>query len=172
MDAQEFNTIVSYYQNSVAGIIYRLVRSQEDARDLMQDAFIRLWKHRHKLDNRRAALTYLYRTAVHLAIDRLRRRKFQMVDWTIAEVDQDTNGAVKDSRELFEAIMISAKQLKPKQQTVFILKDLEGFEFEEIAVLMNMTSANLRSNLYLARKKIKELLKRYFNITMEYWYDL
>jgi len=172
MDAQEFNTIVSDYQNSVAGIIYRLVRSQEDARDLMQDAFIRLWKHRQKLDNRRAALTYLYRTAVHLAIDRLRRRKFQMVDWTIAEVDQDTNGAVKDSRELFEAIMISAKQLKPKQQTVFILKDLEGFEFEEIAVLMNMTSANLRSNLYLARKKIKELLKRYFNITMEYWYDL
>jgi RNA polymerase sigma-70 factor (ECF subfamily) len=171
MDQNEFHKLVSTYQDSVAGVIYRLIHSQEDARDLMQDAFIQLWKHHQKLDNQHAALTYLYRTAVHLAIDRLRRKKHGMVELT-PEVEQLNAGMVKDSRELFEAIMVSAKWLKPKQKAVFILRDVEGFEFEEIAVLLNIPLANLRSNLHLARKKIKEILKKYYNITTEYWYDL
>jgi RNA polymerase sigma-70 factor (ECF subfamily) len=171
MDRNEFYTLVAKYQDSIARILYRMVRSQEDTRDLMQDAYMQLWKHHQRLENQRAAFTFLYRVTVHLAIDWLRRRKYQVSNST-TELEQYGSAMPEDSHELFEAILACAQQLKPKQKAVFILKDMEGFEFEEIAVLMNTGLTNLRSNLYLARKKIKETLKKQYNITMEYWYDL
>jgi RNA polymerase sigma-70 factor (ECF subfamily) len=171
MNETEYYSLLAGYRDSMARIIYRLVHSQEDTRDLMQDACVQLWKHHQQLDNRRAACTYLYRTAINLAIDWLRHRKFQIVE-SEATLAQFSNDTPADSRELFEAILACSRHLKPKQQAVFILKDLEGFEFEEIALLMNSRPANLRSNLHLARKKIKEILEKQYNITMEYWYDL
>jgi len=171
MNETEYHTLVTRYRESIARIIYRLVHSQEDTRDLMQDAFMQLWKHHQQMENQRAACTYLYRISINLAIDWLRHKKYQMLE-SAAELAQLSSGTPKDSRELFEAILACARHLKPKQQAVFILKDLEGFEFDEIAALMNTRSANLRSNLHLARKKVKEILAKQYNITMEYLYDL
>ncbi len=171
MNETEFQTLVAKYRDSMARIIYRLVHSQEDTRDLMQDAFVQLWKHHQQMENQRAACTYLYRISINLAIDWLRHKKYQLLE-SATELAQLSSGTPKDSRELFEAILVCSRHLKPKQQAVFILKDLEGFEFDEIAVLMNTRPANLRSNLHLARKKIKATLEKQYNITMEYWYEL
>jgi RNA polymerase sigma-70 factor (ECF subfamily) len=171
MNETEFYALAARYRESIARIIYRLVHSQEDTRDLMQDAFMQLWNHHRQMENQRAAYTYLYRTAINLAIDWLRHRKYEIGESVIEPV-QPGSGTPKDSRELFEATLACSRHLKPKQRAVFILKDLEGFEFDEIAVLMNTSPANLRSNLYLARKKIKETLAKQYDITMEYWYDL
>jgi len=171
MDEHEFYNLVTKYRDSIARIVHRLIHSQEDARDIMQDALMQLWKHQRQLDDQRAAFIYLYRTAVNLAIDWLRRRKSRKID-PAAEPDRIGLMNTGDTSEFFEVIMNCAQYLKPKQKAVFILKDLEGFEFEEIALLMNCSPANVRSNLHLARKKIKKSLTKLYDITPEYWYEL
>jgi RNA polymerase sigma-70 factor (ECF subfamily) len=171
MDENDFYNLVTKYRDSIARIIYRLICSQEDTRDLMQDAFMKLWKHQRKLDNERAAFTYLYRTAVNLAIDWLRHQKSRKVD-PLVEPDRISSANPGPPSELFGLIMDCAGKLKPKQKAVFILKDIEGFEFEEIAVLLNSSPANLRGNLHLARKKIRESLLKHYNLTVEDWYEL
>lgn len=169
MTIEDYYSILEQYQVSVSGMIYRMIHSREEARDLVQDAFINLWKNYEKLDNQRAALIYLYRTALHLAIDLLRRKKF-----TPASLDAESLSIREDqdADEVYQAIIKSTVYLKPKQKAVFILKDIEGFDFEEIAGLLDMPVSNLRSNLHLARKNIRELLKKHFQITLEYLYDL
>ena len=170
MTQEDFYSLLDRYQNPLFGTIYRMVHAWEEARDLAQDAFVNLWKNHEKMENQRTALTYLYRTAVNLAIDLLRRRKFvpSRLETEPFQIGEDAH----DIHELFEVIMKCTMHLKPKQKAVFILRDIEGFDFEEMARLLDMPVSNLRSNLHLARKKIRQTLKAHFNITLEYWYDL
>jgi RNA polymerase sigma-70 factor (ECF subfamily) len=170
MDKKQFTDILDMYQTAVISVLYKMINSWETARDLAQDAFINLWHYRDKIDEEKPIFTLLYKIAVNLAIDQIRKTKKNYV-----ELDNNLNvSSVEnlDNRELYQLILAISDRLKPKQKAIFILRDIEGFTFEEIKSIMNMPIGNIRSNLHLARKNIKIILESEYNYSQEMIYEL
>ena len=147
-----------------------MINSWETARDLAQDAFINLWHYRDKINEKKPIFTLLYKIAVNLAIDHLRKNKNKFV-----ELDKNLSLTAfenPENRELYNLILAISDRLKPKQKAIFILRDIEGFTFEEIKSIMNMPVGNIHSNLHLARKNIKKTLESEYQYSQEMIYEL
>ncbi len=170
MDKKQFTDILEIYQSAVIRIIYKMVNSWETARDLAQDAFLRLWRYRNKITEDKPIFTLLYKIAVNLSIDHLRKNSNKYIG--LEDSKTMTSAENQEDRELYQLILTVSDKLKPKQKAVFILRDIEGFSFEEITTIMNMPVGNIRSNLHLARKNIKNFLESEFNYSREMLYEL
>ncbi|MBD3223657.1 MAG: sigma-70 family RNA polymerase sigma factor [Caldithrix sp.] len=170
MNQESFESIVRRYQEPVISIIYKMTGNRENAYDLAQDVFLRLWTKQIKIDRETNVFTYLYRAAMNAAIDYLRRTRPQRFD-DVESYPFET-GIMIPSNELYELIIKCAQSLKPKQRAVFLLRDVEGFDFAEIARILNRPVSNLRSNLHLARKNIRHLLRTRYQITEEQLYEV
>jgi RNA polymerase sigma-70 factor (ECF subfamily) len=170
MDKKQFADILDLYQISVISVIYKMINSWETAQDLAQDAFLKLWHYRGKINEEKPIFTLLYKIAVNLAIDHLRKSKdkFVELDSTLSLTSVES----PDNRELYHLILAISDKLKPKQKAIFILRDIEGFTFEEIKSIMNMPVGNIRSNLHLARKNIKKTLETEYQFSQEMLYEL
>lgn len=165
-----FNDIINRYANLIHSLIGRMIGFRESTWDLAQDVFIRLWEKRDSIDSSRSVFTYLYKIAVNHSIDYLRKAKPLLLGDEINElfIEERHEGSL----ELSDLIQKCLDYLKPKQKSVFILRDLEGLEFEEIAQVLGMPVQNIRSNLHLARKRIRGLLEHNFEVNLEYFNDM
>jgi len=170
MDNKQFSDILDTYQSVIISVIYKMIKSWETARDLAQDSFIKLWDYRDKIREDKPIFTLLYKIAVNLAIDHLRKSKNKFI-----ELDNNAYTASTDnleSREIYQLILAISDRLKPKQKAIFILRDIEGFSFQEIKSIMNLPIGNIRSNLHLARKNIKKSLELEYEYNQEMIYEM
>jgi len=147
-----------------------MINSWDTAHDLAQDAFVKLWHYRDRISEDKPIFTLLYKIAVNLAIDHQRKSKNRFVE--LHETFSSTSFENLDNREIYQLILAISDRLKPKQKAIFILRDIEGFSFEEIKSIMNMPIGNVRSNLHLARKNIKNTLESDYNLSQELIYEL
>ena len=107
---------------------------------------------------------------MNVSIDFLRKKHPE-----IKEIDPETyedKNTSQGYKELYQLILTCSVDLKPKQKAIFILRDIEGFSFDEIKRILNMPQSNIRSNLHLARKNIKNLLNSKYEYSQEMLYDL
>ena len=170
MNNEQFAEIVEQYQSPIISVIQKMVVSWDIARDLAQDSFIRLWDYRDKIISDKPLFTLLYRIAMNISIDYLRKTKPESIDFELQSTNSDSQNL--ESREFFQIILNCSDKLKPKQKAVFVLRDIEGFSFDEIRKIMKMPVTNIRSNLYLARKNIKTILESKYQFNKEMIYDL
>ena len=170
MNSEQFTQFIARYQRPLLSAIYKMVSSREAARDIAQESFTRMWQKYKYINNAQTPFYVLYRIAINLSIDYLRKAK----DFTyeISNLISEGDDWREDSEEFFQILLQCASELKPKQKAVFILRDIEGFDFDEISDILMTPVENLRSNLSLARKKIKNLLETRYRINQEFFYEL
>jgi len=165
-DTTAFRQLVETCQPYVFRLAFRLLCDEEDAKDIVQETLIRVWQHLHRYNEKMRFSTWLYKIACNLCYDRLRAMKREpsnpktSVELSDIEVSDewDTEQSVIN-RNLREWITKLTDNLSPKQRLIFTLRDLEGLELEEVEKITGMGRAKIKSNLYLARKQIKEELK-------------
>jgi len=170
MTHDQFNGLTIQYQKSIISCIYKMVYSWEIARDLAQEAFIKLWNMRNKIQKRKPIFTLLYRIAMNLSIDYLRRESnllFQPL-----QEDFQINDIQNGDPEFRKMLIDCCSKLNPRQRAVFNLRDLEGLTFEEISGILEISVGNVRSNLHLARKNIKQTLFEVYQIDKEYFNEM
>ena len=170
MIENQFDEIVDRYSQPILNIIYKMVHHKETAYDLTQDVFTKLWQHRNKFDQEKSIFTFIYKMAMNLSIDYLRKKKPDVFENEILEMVNTSDPDGPD--EIFNLVVQCSSDLKPRQKAVFLLRDIEGFTFEEIADTLRMSVNNVQSNLHLARKRIRYLLETKFQITREMLYDM
>jgi RNA polymerase sigma-70 factor (ECF subfamily) len=165
----QFAVIVEQHQRPLVQLALRLTGNVEDAKDLAQWAFARLWLNRHRLDAEREVFHYLRKTLVNLCIDHLRRRATRE-----PEVEFDENQFSNDSttplqhletQELQNQLLRCIEALKPKQKATIVLRDLEGYSVEETAAMLSCTKNNVLCNLHLARENVRRKIQRWFSTT-------
>ena len=164
-DTAAFRQLVETCQPYVFRLAFRLLCDEEDAKDIVQETFIRVWLHLHRYNKKIRFSTWLYKIACNLCYDRLRAMKREpsnpktSVELSDIEVcdEWDTEQLVIN-RNLKEWITTLTRNLSPKQRLIFTLRDIEELELEEIVKITGMSRAKIKSNLYLARKYIRELL--------------
>lgn len=166
-----FREVVNLYQSFAYSVSYRFLGNAEDAEDVTQEAFIRLWKNMHQYKPEVKLTTWLYRIIANLCLDVLKsshhkqQRKSMDVkaEWNMTH--HHTSDADVQAQELHAIIQEAASKLTPKQKAVFILRDLEELPVEEVCNILSMSAGNVKSNLYYARQQMSEKLKKYYQTT-------
>ena len=168
-DKEGFVTFVALYQKDVLRIAYYHVGNWQDAEDIAQNAFIRVFRNAKKFIGTAKVSTWLFRIVVNLCHDFHRKKKW--TKWYSLSQDPDSNTApieVYDpmgprdeikNKEIMNAIDTCVEALPKQQKTVFYLHYIEGKKLSEIAEILDRTEGNVKANLFQARKKIKESLK-------------
>ena len=167
-DMRAFRTLVERHQSFVLSLAYRFVRDVTEAEDITQEAFVRLWKNLHKYKQEIKLTTWLYKIVTNLCLDYLKSSKRKHSRTTI-NVDDEMKlsaGSTADqpmlNEELRSAILKMTEELTPKQKAVFVLRDLEELSVEEVSKVLNESAANIKSNLYYARLKMSELIRKFY----------
>ncbi len=166
---QEFAAIVERHQRQWVGLAWRLVGNMEDAKDLAQWAFAKLWLNRQRLEAEREVFHYLRKALVNLCIDHLRRRGKREPEVEFDET-QFPNGSTTplqnlESQELQNQLNRCIEALKPKQKATMVLRDFEGYSVEETAEMLACTKSNVLCNLHLARENVRRKMQLWLSTT-------
>jgi RNA polymerase sigma-70 factor (ECF subfamily) len=165
-DKVAFRQLVEICQPFVFRLAFRLLCCEEDAKDIVQETFIRVWIYLNKYHYRNRFSTWLYKITCNLCYDRLRSMKLSPNNVTISvdlselviPDESDIEQTIINS-ELIKWIITLTNDLSPKQRLVFTLRDIEGLELDEVQKITGLSNAKIKSNLYLARQYIREKLK-------------
>lgn len=148
-------------------ISFRILANEEDARDIVQEAFIKVWKNISRYNEKIKFTTWLYSIVTNLCIDMLRKQKNHADIHSeealkkialLHEEDQLTN------KDLASIISLIAGGLSPKQRAIFVLRDLEGLEMAEISKITKLPPKSVKSNLWHARKAIRDKLIKVYKV--------
>lgn len=137
----------------------QFVKRNDEAEDIVQDTFLKLWIKRDELNELRNPETFAMTMIKNASIDRLRKRK--TIRFEELNKDPENNHTPLDSltqREAYELVVEAMKDLSKQQQMLLNLRDIEGYEYEEIAEISGLNINNIRVNISRARKAIKERL--------------
>jgi RNA polymerase sigma-70 factor (ECF subfamily) len=162
-DLDAFRQLVEKHQQFVYNVAFRFLSNQEDARDVVQECFIRVWKSLPKFDAQKKLTTWIYKIVTNLCYDEMRRafRKYKC-DPQEKQKTFDNMISTEDAEitlsnaELAEKIKCVSEQLKPRQRAVFILRDLEELNMREIAEILKISVSAVKSNLFYARLNIRK----------------
>lgn len=150
--------------------VYRILGDREDARDIVQLTFVRVWENRARFDSRWTVNTWVYRIASNLAIDFLRSRQSKLRQLEpvrrhfsdLTEVRQRHELARLGRTEVDTILFELAAGLTEKQRQVFLLRELGGMSSREVADIVGCRESTVRNHLFTARKYLRaELAKRY-----------
>jgi RNA polymerase sigma-70 factor (ECF subfamily) len=167
-DRRAFETLVVLKRERVVRTAYQVTGDLEDARDVAQWVFLRLWKVLPRFDPTRRFDTWLYRITVNAAIDHLRSRgprgALQPLpdDPSLLE-DAATAGEAEravDLGELQKVFLKLAAQLAPRQRAAFVLREIEGLETAEVARVLGVRESTVRNHLHQARRILQAGLRR------------
>lgn len=161
-DRDAFGELVTRYERRLVRVILRFVPDEEQARDLAQETFLRVYNRLDQFDSSRRFGPWLFRIGVNLTLDYLRKRK-RRLRWSLfseASGDRPPDPSTPDPRQdldLSQEVRAVMEQLPEKYRSVLVLRDLENFTNSEIAAILNRKEATIRWRLAEARKQFKNL---------------
>jgi len=163
-DLAAFDLLMRQHQRLVLATALRLTGNMEDARDISQEVFLRLYKNLGKVKAADALPAWLYRVTVNACHD-LRRRKPESAEGNAADLvagDIDAHTALTQA-ERRRVLEMSLRILPEKERAALVLRDLEGLSTEEVARVLGSSEATVRSQISKARAKIHDFVERYFS---------
>ncbi len=152
---REYNSIVKEHSNNLFGYAIKFLRDREDAKDIVQDVFEKLWMNRNTVECAKAK-SWMFTTAHNAMINFSNRKgRLQLTD-EIGKYDKGIKPQTFESHQLVErAVGI----LPPIQKSVILLRDLEGYSYKEIGGILDLSDSQVKVYLFRGRKKIKKQLK-------------
>jgi len=163
-NAEAFRQIVVHNQEFLFRVAFQILADEDDARDATQECFIRAWKNLAEFDTRKRLGTWLYKIIANICYDELRRaykkRKRPLDERVLSQKSEDDLERQTMNTALVQKINNLAGHLKPRQRMVFVLRDLQQFEMAEIADLLGISIGAVKSNLFYARKNIREKMQK------------
>ncbi len=163
-----FEELVRRNQSYAFSLAFRVLTDEDEAKDVVQESFIRIWRHLKNYNKTIKFSTWLYKIVINLCYDRLRvkKRNKMRIDDSYTDIDslytddsQDLEESISN-KNLAEWIKYFSGSLSPKQKIVFVLRDLENLSIKEVSFMTNISISSVKTNLIHARKKIKEKLMK------------
>ena len=167
-----FEELISAYERKAYNIAYRMMGNEEDAKDMAQEAFIKIYKSIQNFREESSFSTWLYRIVTNVCLDELRKRKKDKLVPLELSIETDKGTAIVElsaERETPEDIYerVEKKQLIQNAisslgedyKTVIILRDIQGFGYEEIATMLNCSLGTIKSRINRARNQLKDKLR-------------
>jgi RNA polymerase sigma factor (sigma-70 family) len=160
MTEKEYNECVNLYADNVYRFIVKNLRHEEDARDVVQTAFEKLWRNREEVDGTKSK-SYLFTVAYNQMIDHLRKVKRVHLK---EEFKEETKVQYKHMDNVRAVLNEALARLSETQRSLVMLKDYEGYSYEEIGKIMNLNESQVKVYLHRARLQLKEYIVKVENV--------
>jgi RNA polymerase sigma factor (sigma-70 family) len=154
MTDKEYNQCVTMYADNVYRFILKNLRHEEDARDVVQSAFEKMWVNRNDVDNNKCK-SYLFTVAYHQMIDHLRKAKRIQLKEEFNEEAKVYERPMNNARKMLEEAL---GRLNETQRSLVLLKDYEGYSYEEIGRITGLNESQVKVYLHRARIQLKNFL--------------
>ena len=170
-DQEALKEIFDKYNKKIYRIAYGVVRHREEALDIVQEVFIKLFRSIQNFKGRSHFYTYLYRMAINTSIDHKRKAGKQFVssldeEGSFEPSDEADKGPEKIllQKELEEKVRQAMDKLPDEQKAAIIFRDVEGLSYQEMAEAMGCSIGTVMSRLHYGRKRMQESLKDYIKL--------
>ena len=160
MTEKEYNDCVNLYADGVYRFIVKNLRHEEDARDVVQTAFEKLWRNRQDVESEKSK-SYLFTVAYNAMIDHLRKAKKVYLREEFRPETRVQHGMVNNAKAILEEAL---GKLNETQRTLVLLKDYEGYSYEEIGQITGLSSSQVKVYLHRARLQLKEYIVKVENV--------
>ena len=154
MTIKEYNTCVDLYADGAYRFILKNIRDDDNARDIVQESFVRLWDKRKAVRFSKAR-TYIFTTAYHIMIDLLRKNKNHR---EYGHGDEGLLTINNDFSDLQEILDEALRKIPEIQRTVILLRDYEGYSYREIGEITNLSESQVKVYIYRARMSLKQYI--------------
>jgi RNA polymerase sigma-70 factor, ECF subfamily len=174
-DLEAFSQLVNRYDRNIFRIAQHITHNEEDAQDVVQDAFLKAYQNLDQFQENSKFYTWLVRIAVNEALMRLRKRRTDRTVSLDEDVETEEGSMPREvadwspnpeqlygQSELGDILKKTIQGLPPGFRTVFVLRDVEGLSTEETAEMLGLSVPAVKSRLLRARLQLRERLARYF----------
>lgn len=171
-DIASFEQLIARHQQKVYNIAYRMMGNEEDAKDAAQEALIKIYKSVSKFRGDSGFSTWVYRIAINACKDELRKKKHNII--SLDKEIETEEGSIKneladqglkpdelvEQAELNETIQEAINQLPEQNRIAIILRDIQGFSYEDISSTLECPVGTVKSRINRGRKLLKDCLKQ------------
>lgn len=171
-DMQAFEQLVDNYRNKVFNIAYRIIGNYEDASELAQEVFIRIYKALKKFKGRSSFSTWVYSITKNVCYDEIRKRKNKKIVYLDNDIELEESkikrqlkdegpqpDEIIEKSEIGEIIQEAIQKLSFEHRIVIVLRDIQGYSYDEIAEIVNCPAGTVKSRISRARKSLKRILE-------------
>jgi RNA polymerase sigma-70 factor (ECF subfamily) len=170
-DHEALKEIFDKYHKKVYRIAYGVVRQREEALDIVQEVFIKLFRSIKNFKGKSQFYTYLYRMVMNTAIDHARKAGKQFISSLDAEGSFEPSDNVEQGpervllqKELEGRVKLAMDKLPAEQKVALIFRDVEGLSYQEMSEAMGCSIGTVMSRLHYGRRRVQELLKDYVDL--------
>ncbi len=160
MTEKDYNECVTMYADKVYRFILKNLRNEEDTRDIIQTAFEKLWRNRNEVNTEKSK-SYLFTIAYHQMIDHLRKVKRVQLKEEFSAEARVHNRPVENLKKILEEALM---RLNETQRSLVMLKDYEGYSYEEIGEITGLNESQVKVYLHRARLQLKNYLVSLENV--------
>ncbi len=154
MTTKDYNQCVDEYADGVFRFIRKSIRDEETAKDIVQDAFTKMWEKRDNVDGKKAK-SYLFTAAYHTMIDYIRKDRKSDVDDDFLDRNRTDTNSFSDLKEILNEAL---ETLPEVQKSVILLRDYEGYSYSEIGDIVELSESQVKVYIYRARLALKKYI--------------
>lgn len=154
MTVEEYNDCVKQYADNVYRFVLKNIRDEDKAADIVQDAYEKMWRHHANVDCTKGK-SYLFSTAYHVLIDHTRREKNSV---RMEEADLKEHSHEQHYSDLQEVLHQALDKLPEDQKMVVMMRDYEGYSYEEIGEITGLSESQVKVYIYRARVFLRKYI--------------
>ncbi|MEN9346497.1 MAG: hypothetical protein RLZZ77_8 [Bacteroidota bacterium] len=162
MTVSEYNQCVELHSDGLYRFLLKNVKDSEKARDLVQETYTKLWLKVEEVSFQKAK-SYLFTAGYHTMIDQMRREK-RHVDYTANELKTGMSSFNRQYSDLSEILNEALDRLPEIQKSVILLRDYEGYSYEEIEEITGLNESQVKVYIYRGRVALKEFIGKAENV--------
>jgi RNA polymerase sigma-70 factor (ECF subfamily) len=171
-DEAAFRELVEKYQNKVFSIIYGILRNQNDAEDIAQQVFTKIYFSIQNFDSRSSLLTWIYKITTNECYDYLRKKRVRKLVYESdvseddtrlmenSEANADRAQSVDDQLAQRQLVTKLLEKVNPEERNLILLKEVEGLSVQELAEMTGMNENTIKVKLFRARQKLVKASQR------------
>lgn len=157
MTEKEYNLCIDNYSDSAFLFLVKNIKDSDAAKDILQEAFTKLWEKREDVDFLKAK-SYIFTSAYHIMINNI---KYNSLKFNIPQTQTITSNSYNDINEVLNEAL---EQLPQIQKASILLRDYEGYSYNEIGDILNLSQEQVKINIFRARVKLKEYIVTIDNV--------
>ncbi len=162
MTVAEYNQCVDLHSDGLYRFLLKNVKDRDKAKDLVQETYAKLWMKVEEVSFEKAK-SYIFTAGYHTMIDQIRREKRHQ-DFTAEEIRTSSSSTRRQYSDLSDVLNAALDRLPPVQKSVIMLRDYEGYSYEDIEKITNLNESQVKVYIYRARVALKEYIVKIENV--------